>query len=246
MNSLEQVAGRIHSTDSFGAVDGPGIRFVVFLQGCPLRCLYCHNPDSWNFKEGTLRTAGDLMDEILDYKSFIQKGGVTLSGGEPLMQPEFTYALLTLCKQNGLHTAVDTSGAIPLTRTKSCIDAASMLLLDIKDIDSIDCQTLTGQSNEHAKQTLLYCEQTKKDVWIRHVCVPEYTLKEEKLHRLGEYLRSFQCIKRVELIPFHQMGMYKWDYLDGVTYQLKDLQAPSQSEMEQAKEIIRSYGLICP
>lgn len=246
MNHLEQVIGRVHSTDSFGAVDGPGIRFVVFLQGCPLRCLYCHNPDSWNFQDGTVRQAGELTEEILGYKSFIQKGGVTLSGGEPLAQPDFTHALLTLCHQNGLHTALDTSGAVPLTYSKDCIDAASMLLLDIKEIDNQDCQKLTGQGNENTKQTLAYCEQTQKEVWIRHVCVPNYTLKEDKLHRLGEYLHSFQCIKRVELIPFHQMGSYKWDYVDGATYQLKNLTAPPQSEMEQAKEIIRSYGLICP
>ncbi len=240
--NLRAVKGRIHSTESFGAVDGPGVRFIVFTQGCPLRCLYCHNPDSWKFSEGQETTAGALIDEILSYKSFIAKGGVTLSGGDPLAQPEFTYALLSLCKENGLHTAIDTSGAIPLERCQKAVDAADMLLLDIKEIDSDDCEKLTGQGNENARRLLDYCENVGKPVWIRHVCLPGYTLKEEKLERLADYLKDYHCVEQVELIPFHQMGMYKWDYVDE-PYLLKDAESPAKEEMAQARAIFEKRGL---
>lgn len=239
---IRTIAGNIHSVESFGAVDGPGVRFVVFFQGCPLRCLYCHNPDSWKFSEGESKTAGELIDQILDYRNFIQKGGVTLSGGEPLAQPEFCQALLTLCRHYGLHTAIDTSGVIPLQQSKIAIDVADMLLLDMKDIDAKDCKTLTGQSNQNTIETLNYCESVQKPVWIRHVCVPNYTLKQEKLQRLAQFLKNYQCVTKVELIPFHQMGIYKWDYVD-VAYQLANIPAPTVQEMEQAKELLLSYHL---
>ena len=242
MANNNDVIGYIHSVDSFGAVDGPGIRFVVFLQGCPLRCLYCHNPDSWKFKEGQKRSANDLMQEKLGYKSYIRRGGVTLSGGEPFAQMEFVKALLSLCREHGIHTAVDTSGAIPLEVSKEGIDLADMLLLDLKAIDPQECLSLTGQDNRHALQTLAYCEQTGKKIWLRHVCVPGYTLDSGKLAQMADYLKSFQCVDRVELIPFHQMGSYKWEYLD-TPYRLGAVEPPSAEEMEQAKELFRTRGL---
>lgn len=242
IDELRNVKGRIHSTESFGAVDGPGVRFIVFTQGCPLRCLYCHNPDSWNYSEGQETTAGELIDEILSYRNFIAKGGVTLSGGDPLAQPEFTYAILKLCKEHGLHTALDTSGAIPLEQCRKAVDEADMLLLDIKDIDTEDCKTLTGQGNENALELLNYCERQGKPVWIRHVCLPDYTLQEDKLERLAGYLKDYRCVEQVELIPFHQMGMYKWDYVDR-PYLLKDTEVPTREEMERAKKIFEQKGL---
>lgn len=238
----EDIKGYIHSTDSFGAVDGPGIRFVVFLQGCPLRCLYCHNPDSWKFGEGTQRTAGDLMEEILGYRSFLKRGGVTLSGGEPFAQMDFTKALLALCRENGFHTAVDTSGAVALSLSREGIDLTDLLLLDLKAYDPEECRKLTGQDNHHALETLGYCEKTKKPVWLRHVCLPGYTLYDEKLTRMAEFLKHYSCIERIELIPFHQMGSYKWDYL-GESYQLAEVEPPSVQEMERAKQIFLSRGL---
>lgn len=242
MNDLiRQTKGRIHSIESFGAVDGPGVRFVVFFQGCPLRCRYCHNPDSWNFAEGTEKTAGEMIDQIADYRNFIRKGGVTLSGGDPLAQPDFCAALLRLCREQGFHTAVDTSGFIPLSKCRHAVDEADMLLLDIKDIDADDCKELTGQGNENAFALLDYCEQQKKTVWIRHVCVPGYTLKEDKLNRLAKRLSGYSCIEKIELIPFHQLGSYKWDYVDK-EYLLGEVEPPSQSDMEQARELVRKYG----
>ena len=236
------VTGFVHSTESFGAVDGPGVRYVIFLQGCPLRCLYCHNPDSWRFGEGTQRTAQDLVEEILEYRSFLKRGGVTLSGGEPFAQPDFTEAILTLCRENGLHTAVDTSGAIPLARSRAGIERADLLLLDFKAFEPEECRKLTGQDNRSMLQTLRFCEEIGKPVWIRHVCVPGYTLQEEPLKQMAGFLRTFSCIERVELIPFHQMGSYKWDYV-GANYQLRGLPVPTEQEMEQARAIFRQAGL---
>ncbi len=238
----EEIVGYLHSVESFGAVDGPGVRFVAFLQGCPLRCLFCHNADTWNRNEGKKVTPRELVEQILQYKNFIQKGGVTLSGGEPLMQPEFCREVARLCRKNGLHVAIDTSGAIPLSVCREAIDAADMLLLDIKDIDPEDCVKLTGQSNANALEILNYCDYTGKDVWIRHVLVPGYTLDTYKLLRLGRVLSWYSCIKKVELIPFHKMGEYKWDYADR-EYQLKNVNPPTEEQVEQAKEIMRKYAL---
>lgn len=234
--------GYIHSVESFGAVDGPGVRFVAFLQGCPLRCLFCHNPDTWKTNEGTKMTADELFNQIKQYKSFIKNGGVTFSGGEPLMQPEFLVDVINLCKQEGIHTAIDTSGGVPLAKAKQAIEAADMLLLDIKDIDKEGCKVLTGQSNSNAMDILNYCDYLGKDVWIRHVVVPSYTLDKTKLDRLGRVLSWYSCIKKVELMPFHKMGEYKWEYID-TPYQLSNIESPTNENMKMAKEIMRYYGL---
>ena len=225
--------GYLHSLESFGAVDGPGIRFVVFLSGCPLRCLYCHNPDTWVQKQTLCMTPPEVMEKIRSERSFLLRGGVTLSGGEPLMQAEFCAELLTLCRQEGFHTAIDTSGAIPLEQSRHAIDLADMLLLDIKDIDPEDCRTLTGKTNENALATLDYCEQTGKDVWIRHVLVPVYTLNPDKLQRLADKLSRYSCVKRVDLLPYHTMGLYKWESL-GLTCKLADTPTPTAEEIAMA------------
>ncbi|HIZ55901.1 MAG TPA: pyruvate formate lyase-activating protein [Firmicutes bacterium] len=238
----ESITGRIHSLESFGAVDGPGVRFVVFMQGCPLRCRFCHNPDTWATRDGEEISAAALVQKILGYKNFIKKGGVTLSGGEPLLQPAFAAEVLRLCRENGLHTAVDTSGCIPLKTAKPVIDAADMLLLDIKDIDTEDAKNLTGRGNEEALEILRYCEQIGRRVWIRHVLLPGYTLQAEKLERLAAFLSGFTCIEKVELLPFHKMGEYKWEEL-GEAYTLADTPVPTLEEVEAAREIIRRHGL---
>lgn len=238
----QSVQGRIHSVETFGAVDGPGVRFVVFFQGCPLRCKFCHNPDTWNPAEGKPVTAKELAGQIASYKNFIKDGGVTLSGGEPLLQPEFATALLLECKRLGLHTALDTSGGVPLSAAKPPVDAADLILLDIKDIDQEDCRALTGQDNQNALALLRYCQQTGKPVWIRHVMVPGLTLKRDKLSRLAAFLSGFSCIQKVELLPFHKMGEYKWEQL-GRPYSLTDTPVPEPEEVALAKEIFRKQGL---
>lgn len=239
---MKNVMGRLHSTESFGAVDGPGVRFVVFMQGCPLRCLYCHNPDTWSTTDGKERSTEDVLKEILSYKSFIQRGGVTISGGEPLLQAEFCEELLHGCRENGLHTAIDTAGAIPLTQTAKAIEAADLILLDIKDVDDEDCKILSGVSNKHTNETLDFCEKIGKDVWIRHVLLPEYTLKEDKLHRLGAFLKPYRCIKKVELLPYHKLGLYKWETLK-IPSLITHIEPPLADEVKRAKEIIAGYGL---
>jgi len=233
--------GYIHSLDTFGAVDGPGIRYVVFFQGCPLRCIYCHNPDTWTFGEGTPTEVEELVTKIVDYRPFYRKGGVTLSGGEPLAQPEFAAALLRRLKEEGFHTAVDTAGSIPLSRCREAVDLADLLLLDIKALDPILCTEITGADGAGAKALLKLREEQGRPVWIRHVVVPGYTLDMSKLEALAEYLAPFTCIERVELLPFHQLGQHKWEVME-LPYTLTGVKSPPVAEMEQAREIFRARG----
>lgn len=238
---MAEIIGRLHSTESFGAVDGPGIRYVAFLQGCPLRCLFCHNPDTWDAKGGKEITPSELVSDIIRYKSFISGGGVTLSGGEPLLQADFCEEVIKLCHKENLHTAIDTSGCIPLDISKNAINESDMLLLDIKDIISDDCEELTGMTNENALKTLHHCEEIGKDVWIRHVLLPHYTMKDDKLKMLAEFLGKYKCIKRVDLLPYHTMGLYKWETL-GIDSKIKGIDPPSEEQIQHTKSIFREYG----
>ena len=239
---MEIVIGYIHSVESFGALDGPGVRYVLFLQGCPLRCLFCHNPDSWAVGRGQPIGSADVVRDILRYRHFIEKGGVTLSGGEPLMQPEFVAAILEGCRENGLHTALDTSGGVPLLACRQAVDAADMLLLDMKAADEALFRRITGRSMDNTLEILEHCEDTGKRVWIRHVLVPGLTLEEAQLHALGRLLRRYGCIERVELLPFHKMGEYKWEAL-GAPYTLSETQPPPAEAVDRARELLRGYGL---
>lgn len=236
--------GRIHSVETFGAVDGPGIRYVVFFQGCRLRCLYCHNPDSWDLFGGEEKSAKEVFDDICRYKNFIKKGGVTLSGGEPLMQIEFASELVDLCLEQGLHVALDTAGSVDLSVSKEVIDKVNLLLLDIKTFDPVLSSKLTGKEAtlDMALATLGYCETIGKPVWVRHVIVPGYTLDEKRLTKIADYLSKFKCIERVDLLPFHKMGEYKWEELHE-PYQLSSTLAPSSEQMEIAYAIFKDHGL---
>ena len=240
--SIEQIVGRIHSVETFGAVDGPGIRYVLFLQGCPLRCQYCHNPDTWRYEEGIQRTAREVVDDILRYRNFIATGGVTLSGGEPLHQAALCRAVMDLCHQEGISCAVDTSGAIPLRACRQAVAAADLILLDIKALDPALCLTLTGQDNRNAIELLNHCELTGKEVWIRHVLVPGLTLDNAKLEALAGFISAYSCVSLIELLPFHKMGEYKWEALR-LRSPLWQTQPPAPDEVEKAKEIFRSRGL---
>ena len=167
-----------------------------------------------------------LIEKILSYKSFIYKGGVTLSGGEPLLQSEFCEEIIEKCHENGLHVAIDTCGAVPLEKSKNAILKSDLILLDIKDIDDNDCKTLTGKGNLNAIETLDFCEHNNKSVWIRHVLLPEYTLNFDKLKQLGAFLKNYKCIERVELLPYHTMGLDKWHQL-GIKSRIEDIQPPT-------------------
>ena len=234
-----ETTGRIHSFESFGTLDGPGIRFVVFFQGCPLRCKYCHNPDTWDIQGGRPVAVREIIAQVESCRNFLRTGGVTLSGGEPLMQPRFALALLNACREKGFHTALDTAGSLPLSQSAPVIDAADLVLLDIKALDSAECRDLTGMDNANELATLDYCEKTEKPVWIRHVLVPGWTLDEDKLQKLAAFLRPYKCIKRIELLPFHKMASFKWANLN-LTDPLAGTSEPSAEEVEKAQQIIGS------
>jgi len=239
----EDLKGRVHSVESFGTLDGPGIRYILFLQGCALQCLYCHNPDARIINGGREVTVGEVIRDIATYHSFIKKGGVTLSGGEPLLQPEFCLALINACASMGLHTAIDTAGAVALAKVRAVIDAVDLILLDIKMLDDDLCRKLTGCGSGETLALLEYCESHHKKIWLRHVLVPGYTLDAQHLTRLADHVLRYTCVKKVELLPYHTMGVYKWERL-GLTYPLAGVPSPSDQEVEMAKKIFRERGLL--
>ncbi len=236
------IKGRIHSVETCGTVDGPGFRYVLFLQGCALRCKYCHNPDSWRVSCGENADSENVVEDILSYKSFIRSGGVTISGGEPLLQPEFTLDVIKRSQANGIHTALDTAGSVPLEQSKAVLDAVDLVLLDIKSIDDNMCWSLTGRGNSDTLATLDYLKQIGKPVWIRHVLVPGWTLERNQLERLADHLVAYTCVELVELLPFHKMGEYKWQTL-GLKYSLLGTPEPSTADLIMASQIMESRGL---
>ena len=235
--------GYIHSFESFGTKDGPGIRFVLFLQGCPLRCLYCHNVDTWDLKNKKyMLTAEETMHEISKVRGFIKSGGITVSGGEPLLQPEFILELFKLCKKEKIHTAVDTSGYLLNDRIKEVLELTDLVLLDIKHIDPDKYQALTSVELKPTLEFMEYLSKINKPVWLRYVLVPGYTDNEKDLKAWAKYVSNFKNIERVDILPFHQMASYKWEGL-GRSYELKDTPALSKEEVKRAEEIFRSFGL---
>lgn len=237
------MTGKIHSFESFGTVDGPGIRFVVFMQGCPMRCLYCHNPDTWSAAGGTQYTAEEVASRILKYKNyFTGGGGATVSGGEPLMQAAFVEELFTILKKSGIHTALDTSGALYDARNPRAFDSllavTDLVLLDIKHIDDDEHIKLTGRSNKNILAFARYLSDMGKPVWIRHVLVPGITDNDEYLHRLKAFLSTLTNVEKVEVLPYHTMGEVKYNKL-GINYPLKGVQPPSPERVKNAKEILK-------
>lgn len=243
MDRQRQIKASIHSFESFGTKDGPGIRFVLFLQGCPLRCLYCHNPDTWN--RGLAKyemSVSEVFSEIIKVKSFIKKGGVTVSGGEPLLQSEFVNELFYLCKTEGVHTALDTSGIIFNQNIEKLLSNTDLVLLDIKHINSIKYKALTSQDLEPTLRFMEYLHKINKPIWVRYVLVPGYTDEESDLHQWAQYVSNYKNVERVDILPFHQMGMHKWKE-SNLNYQLEKVPSPSAEEILKAENIFRSYGL---
>lgn len=236
--------GKIHSLESFGTVDGPGIRFVVFLQGCPLRCLYCHNPDTWDTKGGSkyLFTPDELLAEVLRYKSFITKGGVTVTGGEPLLQAEFVKEFFLLCKEEGIHTALDTSGAIATRGALNALDNTDLVLLDIKSIDAVQHKELTGVKMNNTLKCLEYLEKNNIPTWVRHVIVPGWTDNDTLLKKLADFLAPYQCVEKVELLPYHDMGTRKYEQM-GLEYSLKGVAPLSDERVQNTRKIFEKAGL---
>ena len=239
-NSNNQVKARIHSFESFGAVDGPGIRFVVFFQGCGLRCKYCHNRDTWAVNAGLEYTSDELIAKISRYKNYftVSNGGVTLSGGEPLLQQDFLLELLPKLKKLGIHTTIDTSGNFPLTdKMKKIIDLADLFLLDIKCINDDICKDLVGVSNKLELEFAKYLSDINKDVWIRQVLVPGITDHEEDLLKLKDFLATLQNVKKVEILAYHDLGRFKWENL-GCNYELEDVPNATTEDVSRAKRIL--------
>jgi len=236
--------GIIHSVESCGTVDGPGIRFVVFTQGCPLRCLYCHNPDCRHFEDGKKITSAELITEIKKYRSYFQAsgGGVTVSGGEPLMQPHFVSSIFKGCHDMGIHTVLDTSGYVNLDTAKPVLEHTDLVLLDIKSFDPKIYQQVTSVSIEPTLNFAKYLAQINKPTWIRFVLVPNLTDPEDNVIGLAQFVASLKNVERVEVLPFHKMGEYKWEQL-GFDYQLKNTQPPTPELMEKVINIFKSYGL---
>lgn len=234
--------GFIHSIESFGTKDGPGIRLVVFMQGCPLRCLYCHNPDTWIMKDAKYSmTAVELFEEYRKVKGFV-KGGITLSGGEPLMQTDFLLEFLQLCKEEGVHTAIDTSGFIFNDKVKELLNWVDLVLLDIKHFNRVKYKALTSKDLASTLQFAEYLKDKNIATWIRYVLLPDYTDQIEDIEAMADYLSSFQNIKQVSVLPFHQLGSSKWIEL-GLDYQLKDAVPPTEEQRNLVESIFRRRNL---
>lgn len=237
------IKGYIHSFESFGTKDGPGIRFVLFLQGCPLRCLYCHNVDTWDISDRKfMMEPEEVMHEILKVKGFIKTGGVTISGGEPLIQPDFVKEVFKLCRENGIHTALDTSGYIFNEKAKEVLEYTDLVLLDIKHINPTKYKTLTSVRLEHTLEFAKYLNSIDKPVWVRYVLVPGYSDDEDDLHEWAKFVSQFKNVKRVDILPFHQMGQFKWEKV-GKEYKLKDTPTPTREQIQKTEEIFKQYGL---
>ena len=237
---MNLIKGKIHSLESFGTVDGPGIRFVTFLQGCPLRCQYCHNPDTWDAHRAVKYeyTPQELLDEVLKYKNFIKSGGVTLTGGEPLMQPDFAREYFRLCKEAGLHTALDTSGAIYNEKTLAVLDYTDLVLLDIKALDADRCRKVCGSDGRNALLLLDELQRRGIAVWLRHVVVPGLTDDDAALNALVNFLRPYTVIQKIEWLPYHTMGVFKYEEL-GLDYPLKGVEPLSAERIREIRERYR-------
>ncbi len=237
--------GRIHSLESFGTVDGPGIRFVVFMQGCPLRCQFCHNPDTWDTMKGMEYTPEQLVSEIVKYKSYMgfSGGGVTFTGGEPMMQAEFVAEAARLCSAQGINVALDTSGYINNSAVEDVLSYTDLVLLDIKNYDPKVYEHVTGVSLAPTLSFLDELKEKKIDTWIRYVLVPGLTDNLESITGLSAHLDHYPNVKKIEILAFHKMGEYKWKEL-GLKYQLSDTKEPDKELIKKVKAIFESNGKI--
>ena len=238
--------GHIHSTESFGAADGPGVRFIVFMQGCHMRCRYCHNPDTWKMDGGDEVTADEILKRALRFKPYWGKdGGITISGGEPLLQTDFVIELFKKAKDLGINTCIDTAGN-PFTKEEpffskfeELMKYTDLLLLDLKEINPTRHKDLTGFDNSNIIEMAKYLSEINKPVWIRHVLVPEHSDFDEDLDALGDFIDTLSNVDRVEILPYHTLGKFKWENL-GIPYTLESISPPSAERIENAKNRIHA------
>ncbi len=241
---MSEIYGNIHSIESCGTVDGPGIRFVVFTQGCPLRCQYCHNPDTWDFKENNKMSVNEIIAQYEGVKEFCS-GGITVTGGEPLCQIDFITELFKKAREKNIHTALDTSGLLfnknDTTKIDELLKYTSLVLLDIKHIDDDEHKKLTGHSNKNILEFAKYLSDIKKPMWVRHVVVPNITYKEEYLTKLGEFLATLSNIAALDVLPYHDMAIPKYENL-GIDYPLKGIPPLTKDQAIDARTtILKAY-----
>jgi pyruvate formate lyase activating enzyme len=239
------IEGAIHSIESFGSVDGPGVRFVIFVRGCKMRCRYCHNADTWKMQTENMKTADELLDQAERYRSYWgEEGGITVSGGEPLLQIDFLLELFRKAKARGIRTCIDTAGQ-PFTREepffskfKELMQYTDLLLVDIKHIDPEEHIKLTAQPNENIHDMFRYLSEIEKPIWIRHVLVPGVTDDDKWLRETRKFIETLHNVRRIEVLPYHSLGEFKWEEL-GVPYTLKGVNPPDAERVRNAEEILR-------
>lgn len=238
------VIGHVHSIETCGTVDGPGIRFIIFLQGCLMRCKYCHNRDTWALDGGNDKTVDELMAELLQYRHFMNAsgGGITISGGEAMLQPEFVRAMFEACRLEGVHTCLDTNGFVRRIdeTTKAVLDVADLVLLDIKQMDNKKHIDLTHVSNKYTLEFAKYLAEQNQPVYLRYVVVPGYTDCEEDAHTLGKFIAPMKNIEKIEMLPYHELGKHKWTAM-GEIYPLDGVNPPARETMETVKNILLQY-----
>lgn len=242
----DNIKGYVHSIESFGSVDGPGVRFVVFLSGCKMRCQFCHNPDTWQLKSGTEYTADNLLKKAMAYRPYWKdKGGITVSGGEPLLQIDFLLEFFKKAKDKGINTVLDTSGN-PFTQDEpfyskftELMQYTDLVLLDIKHIDDERHRALTGHSNKNILQMAEKLSDMQKPVWIRHVLVPGISDRDEYLEELAGFVGTLKNVERAEVLPYHTLGVFKWESL-GIKYPLEGVAPPTKERVENAKIILNA------
>ena len=243
---MSHYKGKVHSLESFGAADGPGVRFIIFLRGCRMRCAYCHNPDTWGADAGEEMTADELIDKALRYKTYWGKnGGITVSGGEPLLQLDFLIELFKRAKKEGIHTTIDTAGQ-PFCKDEpffgkfnELMQYTDLLLLDIKEMNPERHKALTGFDNANILEMAKYLSEINKPVWIRHVLVPGWSDFDEDLDSLGSFIDTLSNVKRVEILPYHTLGKFKWENL-GLKYRLEGVCPPSEERIKNAEKRIHA------
>ena len=238
------ILGKVHSIETFGAVDGPGIRFVIFLKGCNMRCKYCHNPDTWFGSACETKTAEELISKALKYKTYRKKeGGITVSGGDPLVQIDFLIELFTLAKKHGINTCIDTSGepfkedSDYLGKTDKLLELTDLVILDLKEMNNQKHKWLTSRSNENILKFARYLSDKNKKMWIRHVLVPTITDDETDLVELKNFVHTLNNVEKFEILPYHSFGTFKYKELN-LPYQLLDIKEPTEEEIKRAKRIL--------
>lgn len=232
--------GRIHSIETFGTVDGPGIRFVLFMQGCALQCQFCHNPDTWDTAGGRQVTVDEILREMEPYLPYYKAsgGGITVTGGEPTLQAPFVAQLFKACKERyGLHTALDSSGFCDPTHAAELIDHTDLVLLDLKQMNKVKHERLTSQPNDRILAFAQWLSGRNQPMWIRHVLIPGITDHTDDLRALGTFIGGLKRVEKLELLPYHRMGVYKWQQL-GRDYPLEGVPTPSDREVERARQVI--------